>query len=358
MECRRVKPAGDLAERRRGSQCLVLGPGGGEDLHRRLQKGSPAQLAVGRQLLRAHRGHGLRQRLPDGPRRLLQPAQTGEQQRRPGLHIPPGLAGGSQRFLGARVIAPAQPDASQLGQRPAELQAQVRPQLVARPHRFGLGLGGRTPEPQELRPVHAAPPAEAAQGFGGPPPFHDRGPVLGPVVQRQALVGTDQFAVHDAGRDRVQLTRQDRSSRLVEQGEPLRHLALEDQAAPFGEASHGNGRPFPNRRPDRYRPAGTPPCGLVVAGEEPFVGIDNCQPGVGRAVGLTLQQPRRAAGPAAHRSHESCVHEQVQRDAQGAVGGGGPVALGQRRGMGTLPQHKGALEVAGLVRRVSFRPQG
>ena len=57
---------------------------------------------------------------------------------RPGV-----LVGGHERFLGAREIAPEQPDVAELGQRPAELAAHPGSQFLACSERFPLGLVAR-----------------------------------------------------------------------------------------------------------------------------------------------------------------------------------------------------------------------
>ena len=139
--------------------------------------------------------------------------------------------GGEERFVGAGDVSRAQPDAAELADRPSQLAAKVGPQLLARLERFGLGLVAPSPQPQDLGSVHAAPTVEAADGVGVGPPLHRLGPLLGQVVLRQSLQRAHQLAVHDAGRQRVELAGRHRHPGLLEQGQASLDLAVEDQQA-------------------------------------------------------------------------------------------------------------------------------
>ena len=116
------------------------------------------------------------------------------------MGVPARLVGRQERLFGAGEVAALQPDAAELAERPAELAAKVRSQLVAGLERLGLGLVAVSPQPQDLGAMHPAASVQAADGVGVRPTLHRLGPLLGQVVLGEALQRADQLAVDDPGR--------------------------------------------------------------------------------------------------------------------------------------------------------------
>src|SRR3954470_1729805 len=135
-----------------------------------------------------------------GGRGDVPPRETPQRETRLGL--PADAMGGPEGLLGAVEIPSAQPNPSELAQRPAHLPSQVRAQLVAGRQRLSLGLIARAAQPQYLRAVHAAAPMEAPDRVRPAPALHRLGPLLGDVVLREALQSADQLAVHEPRRER------------------------------------------------------------------------------------------------------------------------------------------------------------
>src|SRR5665809_52614 len=93
------------------------------------------------------------------------------------LRLPADAMRGQEGLLGAVDVALAQPDPSELAQRPSHLTAQVRAQLLAGQQRLLLGLVARPAQPQDLRAVHAAAAMEAPDGVRAAPSLHRVSPV-------------------------------------------------------------------------------------------------------------------------------------------------------------------------------------
>ena len=110
-----------------------------------------------------------------------------------------------------------QADPSQLVQWPAQLAPQIGAQLLARHHRLSLRLVARPAQPEDLGAMHSAATMQAADGIRFTPPLHRLGPLLGHVVQGEALKGTDELAVNDPRRQRIELPRDGRYPGLIEQ---------------------------------------------------------------------------------------------------------------------------------------------
>jgi hypothetical protein len=111
-----------------------------------------------------------------------------------------------QCLSGSGDVSGVETDPSELVEGPPELTPQVRTQLVAGHEGLVFGLGARPPEPQDLGAVDTAAPMETADRVRPAPPLHRLGPLLGDVVLPEPLQCAHEFAVDDAGRERVELT--------------------------------------------------------------------------------------------------------------------------------------------------------
>ena len=196
--------------------------------------------------------------------------------------------------------------------------------------------------------MHPAATVEAADGIRLAPPLHRLGPLLGHVVQGEALQGTHELAVDDPGRQRIELPRDGRDPGLVEQRQTLLDFAVQDQQPGFGHPSDGARRRV-TRRTHLDRPPGPLPSAGHVAGQHPLVGADDRQPGVGRRVAVTFEQPLGACQPAAHRCHQRGVEEQVHRQTDGRTCGRDLIASLDAGRMGAFPRLDGHIEITGRV---------
>ena len=130
-------------------------------------------------------------------------------------------------------------DPAELVQRPPQLALQVGTQFLARQERLTLRLVARPAQPQDLGAVHSATPVEAPDGIRLAPPFHRLGPLLGDVVLRETLQCAHELAVHDAGRERIEVTGDRRHPGLVEERQTLLDIAVEDAQPCLGHLSDG-----------------------------------------------------------------------------------------------------------------------
>ena len=196
--------------------------------------------------------------------------------------------------------------------------------------------------------MHPAAPVEAADGIRLAPPLHRLGPLLGHVVQGEALQGTHELAVDDPGRQRIELPGDRRHPGLVEQRQTLLDFAVQDEQPGFGHPSDGARRRV-TRRTHLDGPPGPLPSAGQVAGQHPLVGANDRQPGVRRRLAVTFEQPLRACQPAAHRRHQRGVEEQVHRHTNGRTCGRDLIASLDAGRVGALPRLDGHIEMTGRV---------
>src|SRR5262249_46175830 len=147
------------------------------DLDLGFEQGCPAQLRVGRQLFRRHVERMI-EGIAESKRRIRSVSARGEHEREAGIGIPTALVSSQERGLGSREITAAQPDPTELAQRPAKLALQIRTKLIARAQRFLFRFAGLPAQPKNLCPVDAAAPAEAADCRSLGPTLHRCGPLL------------------------------------------------------------------------------------------------------------------------------------------------------------------------------------
>ena len=270
-------------------------------------------------------------------------------QRETRLRLPADAMRGQEGLLGAVDVALAQPDPSELAERPSHLTAQVRPQLLAGHQRLSLRLVARPAQPQDLRAMHAAAPMEAPDGVRAAPPLHRVSPLLRDVVLRQSLQGADELAVHDPGRERIEVPGDRRHPDLVEQRQSFRDITVQDAQPSTRHPSDGAGRGVVLRA-HFDRTLGPLPGALDVADQHPLVRSDDRQPRVRRRLLLTLEQMLGPGEPAAHRRHQRGVEEQVHRDADRCARRRDRVAGFDAERVRALPRLDGHVEMAGRVR--------
>ena len=264
------------------------------------------------------------------------------------LRIPPGTMSSQQGLLCSGDIALVQSNPSQLVQWPSQLAPQVGAQLLARHQCLILGFVARPAQPEDLGAMHSAAPMEAADGVRLAPPLHRLGPLLGHVVQGEALQGTHELAVDDPSRQRIELARDGRDPGLVEQRQTLLDFAVQDQQAGFGHPADGARRRV-TRRTHLDRPPGPLPSAENVTGQHPLVPADDRQPGVGRRVVVAFEQPLSARQPAAHGCHQRGVEEQVHRQTDGRTGGRDLIARLHAGRVGAFPSVDRHIEITGRV---------
>jgi hypothetical protein len=235
-------------------------------------------------------------------------------QREARLGLPPDAMRGQEGLLGAVNVPLAQPDPSQLAERPSHLPSQVRAQLLAGHQRLSLRLVAGPAQPEDLRAVYAAAPMQAADGVRLAPPLHGLGPLLCGVVLREPLQGADELAVHEPGRERIEVPGDRRHSHFVEQRQTSLDIAVQDAQPRRRHPPDRARRSFTPRAP-LDRPLGPPPSALEVARQHPLVRADDRKPRVRGRLLLTLEKAFRPGEPAAHRRHQRGVQQQMHRDA-------------------------------------------
>ena len=190
------------------------------DLDLRGEEGRSLQVVVRWSLLRRH-PHGAIKGIAYGGGRRGRVALGETHQRQTRLGVPSRSMSRQQRFLRAPEVSLVEPNASELGERPPELASQVRSQLVAGEKGLVLRLGTRPAQPEDLRSVDPTAPLDAPDGIGLRPTFHRLGPLLGQVVEREALEGAHQLAVDNPCGEGIQISRHRGHPGLVEQREHL-----------------------------------------------------------------------------------------------------------------------------------------
>ena len=76
--------------------------------------------------------------------------------------------------------------------------------------------------------MNAAAAVEASDGIRLAPPLHRVGPLLRDVVLRESLQGADELAVHEPGRERIEVPGDRRHSHLVKQRQSFLDIAVQD----------------------------------------------------------------------------------------------------------------------------------
>ena len=164
-----------------------------------------------------------------------------------------------------------------------------------------------------------AAPVKAADRVGLAPPLHRLRPFLRGVVLRESLERTDELAVDEPGRERIEVVGDHRYADLVEERETFVHVAAEDKEPRFCHPSDSAGRRIASFAD--LDGASRPVSGRVkVARQQTLVRTDGSKPRVRRRLVTTVEQALRPCQPAAHRGHERGVEQQVHRHANRRTG--------------------------------------
>ena len=134
------------------------------------------------------------------------------------------------RLLGGGEVAAAPADLADLVVAGCRREHVVGLELGTRVDGLPLGLLPLAAEPEDLRTVHAAGAGKAGRPLDIAPPVRGLGPLAGALEVSDALGAGDGHAVDDGGREGVELTREGRRRRLVEQHEAGIELAQVDEA--------------------------------------------------------------------------------------------------------------------------------
>src|SRR5688500_9910056 len=186
------------------------------------------------------------------------------------LWIPPCLVRTQKGGFRSGDVSSSESDAAKLRERPTELSSQIRTELFTGQLRFLLRFEPRSAKTENLRAMHAAAAVNASHRLPLPPALHRLGPLLGEVVLRDRLKRTDDFAIHDAGEERIELARHRRDARFIEQLQPACNIAFEDETAGLCDSTDGgSGRSMLFTSFDRS-PSPVPGC-FEVARQQPLV---------------------------------------------------------------------------------------
>ena len=330
-------------------------PDGDLDLDLRLEQRRPLQRSVRWAFLGGH-PHRALERIPNGGGRSVRVALGQSHQRENRLGVPPGAVCRQQRLLRSGEVSLVQSDPAELVQRPPELPSQVETQLVAGHQGLVLRLVVRTAQPEDLRTVDPAAAMEAPDGACLAPTLHRVSPLLSHLVLGETLQRAHELAEDDPRRERIELPGHGCDPSLVEQRQPLLHVAIEDEQSGLCHPSDGARR----RIPHRTDVDGTPGP-LVrtrrVTSQDPLVGPHHREPSVRGRVLLAVEQSLGACQPPPHGCHEGGVEEQMHRQANGRTCRRNLLPGLRARGIGALPRLDGHIEMTGGVGDLSQNRQ-
>lgn len=186
-------------------------------------------------------------------------------------------------------MSPLQAHSTELHQRPTELASQVRAELFAGGERVLFRFDPRPAQAEDLGAVDATSSMYASDGgLAVTPAFHHDGPFLGHVVLRDPLQRAYDLAVDQTGEERIELARHDRDAGFVQEQQILRNLAVQDQAAGFGDARHRCGRRLVLAT-ERDALSGPLQRAVEVSRQEPFITLHHREPSVDRGRVTALQ---------------------------------------------------------------------
>jgi hypothetical protein len=169
----------------------------------------------------------------------------------------------------------------------------------------------------------------------------------------ERLERTDHLAVHQSCPKRIEVARDRRRGRFVEQRETSRDIALQDEAACLRDPSDGRGSGVVTCT--RLDGAPGPVSGVLeIAGEQSFVIAHDGEPRMGRRILLTVfEKSVRSREPCPHGGHESHIEQQVHGDANGGTSCGQVIASLHARSVDSLPCLDRHIEMACCIRRPS-----
>ena len=198
--------------------------------------------------------------------------------------------------------------------------------------------------------MNAAASVDAPHGLSLPPALHRLRPLLGQVVLRERLQRAHDLAIDDPGGEGIELTGDRRDGRFVEEAQPPRDIAFEDQAAGLGDTTEGGGgrsAPVPVSMARRAH------CRALRS--RPTAAARSCGPPPARRERASRPGPPGAAPPASPsraRGHEGRVEEQVHGDPDRRARRRETIARAQALRVGPLPRRDRHVEMTGGVRHV------
>src|SRR5262245_53053988 len=119
------------------------------------------------------------ERVADRRRRERDVAERKLNEREPRLRVPPDVVRLEENLLGDLQIALSQLDPTQLAERPTELAAKERAELVARNAQLLLGRTKRSSQAQNFRAMHATAPMQTPKAVLRTPALHYGRPLVG-----------------------------------------------------------------------------------------------------------------------------------------------------------------------------------
>ena len=202
--------------------------------------------------------------------------------------------------------------------------------------------------------MDAAQAVEAAGRVPTAPALHGGGPFLGFVVLGEPLERADRAAVQECGAHGVEFPGQRGDGRLVQDGESLLEVSLEDEDAGLGVATQDPGRRNAEPRPDVDGPAGVLQGSIEVAGQDGRPGEEHRELTMDRRVRMVDQQVLGPPDPPSRGCQETRVQEQGGHLPR-RVGPPLVLASPHSRRVNALPGVDGDLRMARHVRGVPER---
>jgi hypothetical protein len=182
-----------------------------------------------------------------------------------------------ERLLGSGEVSHAQPNLPELRGRPADVAPGIAAELVACPAGLDLGLRPIATEPEDLCPVDPTHAVEAAGRVVASPALHGHRPFLRPVVLGQALERAHGAAVQKRRAHGIQLAGDRGDGGLIQNGQALVEVALEDQDAGFAVSPQDADGRFPEAHADVHAAPRLAQRVLEVAGEHGRPRQDDCE---------------------------------------------------------------------------------
>jgi hypothetical protein len=171
-------------------------------------------------------------------------------------------------------------------------------QIPAGAARLVLGLLPGTLDMKDLRVVDPAdPPVQDGRREAFTPPFGRLGPLSGPPHVDELVAHIHQLAVDRPGPRRVELIRERREHRLIQQPHAVAHATLLDQRPAFPEHADGNQVRVAEPTSDVLHPLGRSDGTVELATCERGEGLEVERIAVLGSLGFLGQQPMHPAHP-------------------------------------------------------------
>ena len=193
------------------------------DFHLRGQKVAPGKPVPG----------FIGERAPDRCARGLHLALRQAEKCHAGLWVPAHLVRLPERLRGRHEIAQPETDLSELVEGFAGRAHGVRTQLLASVGGLARGIRQRAPETQDAGPVHAAHARESEDALAVAPVARGVSPLASAPVVGEATANVDRVAEDVARGERAEGTAHRGHGSVLEERQPLGHLAFGDQEPPL-----------------------------------------------------------------------------------------------------------------------------